>query len=84
MYDHLVTDGIGARILLDKYRSLLAETLRGVRKEIDRMRGQENLSKPWISCLKGEPIFEGNKFEDTAKLNKKLLFDEMVSVLRCH
>lgn len=82
--DHLITDGIGARILLGKYLALLTEILKGdAREDIEWTRGREMLSKPWILCLKGEPGFEGNDFEDTAKLNRKLLSEEMASALTC-
>jgi len=49
---HQITDGIGIRILLDKYFHLLAETLGSPRSRRDAIKWQDcmkNLSRPWIS-----------------------------------
>ncbi|KAF4610365.1 hypothetical protein G7Y89_g15755 [Cudoniella acicularis] len=77
--DHQITDGIGARILLGKYLSLLVSSLLKTRvfSSDDWKHSGENLSPPWISILNQDQVTSGPEYGETVAWNKKVLLERM-------
>ena len=77
-----ITDGIGIRILLGRYLSLLSEAYRVnilAKKEINWEDSAQNLSHPWISILNKEQVHSGPDYEGRAERNREIVFEKMVT-----
>lgn len=77
--DHLVTDGIGARIIFGKYLTFLASALSGsleqAIREADWPRTDPGaqLLPPWTACMNKEQLLSGPEFEKQVAENEKNL-----------
>ena len=80
--DHQVTDGIGIRILLDLYLSILAESLSGpkdiLNQELDWRSSAENLSTSWVTVMNGAQEVSGTEYEKLMQLNQDFMFNKLV------
>ena len=80
--DHQVTDGIGIRIVLGRYLSLLATELgqRDLPREVQTWeRSFENLSPSWITIMHEEQVLTGTEYERNAELNKDIILHKLAS-----
>lgn len=80
--DHQITDGVGIRILLDRYLALLAQALSVPHKsqeELDWRKSAMNLSSPWITFMNEAQRISGPEYERLAKDNEEFLLEKMVS-----
>jgi len=80
--DHLITDGIGTRILFGKYLSLLALSLNkpsnATAKEHNWDDSHKNLSVPFICVMNHDQITSGPQYEKIAAWNRVVLLEKMV------
>lgn len=82
--DHLITDGIGARILLGRYLSHLAYSIStsfDAFRSIFRPDWTENhnkLSRPWICFMNFERELSGTQYEEGALWNQDVMLNRMV------
>jgi hypothetical protein len=80
--DHQITDGIGARILLGQYLSILSNSLNGLpgadQIEIDWQESGRNLSPPWISIMNKEQVKSGPDYEEMVEWSRDILVEKMV------
>jgi hypothetical protein len=80
--DHQITDGIGVRILLGQYLSILANSLNGLpgvdEMEIDWQESCRNLSPPWISIMNKEQLKSGPDYEEMVEWSRDILLEKMV------
>jgi len=80
--DHQVADGIGIRILLGRYLTLLASSLGQpsnlTHKEINWSESSKNLSTPWISVMNEHQVTSGPEYERASEENREFLHEKMV------
>ena len=81
--DHQVTDGIGIRILLSRYLSLLAGALSRSQSLLDRefewRCSAENLSVPWVAVMNDKQEVSGVEYERLVKSNQSFMFQQLAS-----
>ncbi|KAN0119928.1 hypothetical protein V8E51_002136 [Hyaloscypha variabilis] len=76
--DHLVTDGIGARIVLGRYLSLLASSIvTPINFKPDWQKNHENLSAPWIGLLRNCQELSGPSYEEGVLRNRDIMITRM-------
>ncbi|CZR51941.1 uncharacterized protein PAC_01818 [Phialocephala subalpina] len=79
--DHQVADGIGARILLGKYLTLLSSDLGRDADDVERdIRWEDswkNLSPPWITLMNSDQIISGLEYEDNAAENQNVILNKL-------
>ena len=82
-FDHLITDGIGARIMLGRYLSHLAFelTTTSPQPKLDWQENHDRLSPPWISLLNYSQQLSGNEYNEGILRNRSILTNRMVSAL---
>jgi hypothetical protein len=81
--DHQSTDGIGSRILLGRFLSLLASALDEPEAFVGVIKWEqsvENLSPPWIGMMNEEQVFSGEEYEQFAESNREFVFEKMVDI----
>jgi hypothetical protein len=77
--DHLVTDGIGARVVLGHYLSLLASSIvTPINFKPDWQKNHENLSAPWIGLLRNCQELSGPSYEEGVLRNRDIMTTRMV------
>jgi hypothetical protein len=77
--DHLITDGIGARILLGRYLSHLAYSIStSVQFKLNWQENHARLSPPWTCCTNPEQEYFGAKYEKDALWNQDVMTSRMV------
>jgi hypothetical protein len=84
---HQITDGIGIRILLSKYLSILSTMLMhptsstGVDKPtFNWSESLTSLSPPWISVMNEEQCLSGPEYEKVTAWNQEVLLSKMVYI----
>ncbi|RDW66084.1 hypothetical protein BP6252_09719 [Coleophoma cylindrospora] len=91
--NHLITDGIGIRILLDRYLALLAEQLNPDHESKDDFlhwdSSAHNLSAPWIEFMNENQVTSGPEYEAGSKnwglpLRNPVLASRDADKQRCH
>ncbi|RDW72117.1 hypothetical protein BP5796_08151 [Coleophoma crateriformis] len=79
--NHLITDGIGIRILLDKYLALLAEQLNPDHESKDDLlhwkSSAHNLSAPWIEFMNEDQVTSGPEYEAGLIRNQDVMMNQM-------
>ncbi|KAI9744846.1 MAG: trichothecene 15-O-acetyltransferase [Claussenomyces sp. TS43310] len=82
LVDHLVADGVGVRILLGRYLSLLADELlergRAVesKAQIDWSLSSQHLTPPWTSLMNEKQKFQGPEYEAAVEQQFKFLISD--------
>jgi 15-O-acetyltransferase Tri3 len=77
--DHLITDGIGARILLGRYLSLLTFIIStSFRFEPSWQENHNVLSPPWICLMNCNQELSGNTYTKRVSRNQDILTSQMV------
>jgi 15-O-acetyltransferase Tri3 len=77
--DHLITDGIGARILLGRYLSLLASSISEASQvNLEWRNNQDKLSPPWICIMNQDQDVSGTNYETIVSWYQDLLTNQMV------
>ncbi|KAE9380552.1 hypothetical protein N431DRAFT_325122 [Stipitochalara longipes BDJ] len=72
--DHLITDGVGARILLGHYLSHLASsTATTLNFKPNWQKNHEQLSPPWISLLNSTQELSGQRYEEGVLRNRDIM-----------
>lgn len=83
--EHQITDGIGIRIVLSKYLSILAtvmSTPNGTQGlEVDWTKPLKPPTTPWICCLNSEQVISGPEYESLVRWNHEVLLEKMVGHL---
>lgn len=85
--DHLMTDGIGIRILLGSFLSLFAEELAGLGGSViskppaELSLSIERLAQPWCSLMNHNQVVSGEEFEAAVKAQEKFLLSDIVGHL---
>lgn len=79
--DHLCMDGIGIRIFMGCFLTLLTNELDPLRPELEDLDWStcaENLTQPWLNLLQRGQEFGGKDFEAAVDKKHRLLFSQMV------
>lgn len=79
--DHLVTDGIGIRVLLGKFLQLFSDSLGPEPKRlevIDWSKSARNLSPAWAGIMNGAQRTSGPEFEEAVEGQFKFLLSDTV------
>jgi 15-O-acetyltransferase Tri3 len=77
--DHLITDGIGARILLGRYLSHLASSISNpFQFKPNWSENHDRLSPPWICLMNPQQNLSGIQYEKDALWNQDVIFNYMV------
>jgi hypothetical protein len=78
--DHLITDGIGARILLGRYLSHLASSIStSFQFKPNWLENHDRLSPPWICLMDSKQKLSGTEYEKNALWNQDIILNHMVS-----
>ncbi|EPE25640.1 hypothetical protein GLAREA_01552 [Glarea lozoyensis ATCC 20868] len=76
--DHLITDGIGTRVLLGKYLEEFSKSLAAPNSVEDTklLWGEtwKNLSPPWITIMNNKQEYSGRGFKERVSANQEYLF----------
>lgn len=79
---HQITDGIGIRILLGKYLSLLSTELHmeanSSKSPLNWADSAKNLSVPWITIMNKDQAISGSDYEREVAWNQEVLTKRMV------
>jgi hypothetical protein len=79
--DHVVADGIGARILMGRWLQLLAAEVEDV--VVRTGKGQtELLPPPWTDVMNEHQVTEGHEYESTVRRQREFLMSDCVCCLR--
>jgi hypothetical protein len=80
--DHLVTDGIGTRILLGKFLEHFSKYLATPAPVEDTKllwdETYKNLSTPWITIMNNKQEYSGEGFDERVSANQEYLFHKQV------
>jgi len=82
--DHQVTDGIGIRILLGRYLSMLTEELGKpqsllVQEQLDWRNSAGNLSRPWVAVMNDAQEVCSTGYEKLVESNREFMFTKLVN-----
>lgn len=85
--DHLMTDGIGIRVLLGKYLSLIAEEL-AISSRSTRLKptsqsslGRQSLAEPWYNLMNEDQMVSGKSYEAAVKTQERFLLSDTVGFI---
>ena len=80
-FDHVITDGIGARVLVGQWLGLLAEEMgRGTEIDTD-CKGNDGLPPVLTECVNSEQITEGKELEAAVERQWEFFVNDCVSFI---